>query len=627
MSRRFVLLTLLALGTATVVGSLAAAAPLGALTEFPANAGSAPFRIASGADGNLWFSDQGAGQKAIGRITTSGVISEFGLPAAAVPRQVRVGADGNLWFTDTNPAAPGIGRITASGTMTVFPLEAGSFPNALALGADGNLWFTDKGKNPTLTTLPAIGRITPDGTITKFRVGLNAGTSPNGITPAADGFLWFTDQGSPKAIGRIKTSGTPAEIGTIQEFSTGLGPNANPAAITTAGDGTLWFTDQSTVVASRAIGRVAPDGSITESSVGLLAGSQPSEVTPGADGKLWFGEQASPAGALGEIAMSGATWTITNHALPAGIVPGAIRTGPDGNIWFLDNHIGAQEIAQFGVGAPAASSGIAIAGAGHFGVPQVCQDTWNDWAGAQPSRTALGFDGYQWLLDGNAIAGQTAQSYTLRPGDAGHELSCKATVTYTLFPTTVSATSPAVHVKTAAELLDLLAAQIQSFNLEHGLAHDLANKARHAANKLADGKQSEACHTLDEFAQRVADEWGHDKSKLTLAQTKELLFEVYAIEISDAGCLSSASTLPAAEAAVADLIEAINGVADNGWANDLRHNAAEIGKQAARGDGNPCKKLAKLEKKITDAVPKKLSAAEAATLTTAANAVGVNLGC
>jgi hypothetical protein len=112
--------------------ALAAAAPLGTLTEFPLSAGSAPFRLASGADENLWFSDQGT-TKAIVRMTTVGVVHPFTLPSTSVPRQVRVGADGNLWFTDTSPAAPAIGRVNADGTIAEFPLRAGSVPNALAL--------------------------------------------------------------------------------------------------------------------------------------------------------------------------------------------------------------------------------------------------------------------------------------------------------------------------------------------------------------------------------------------------------------------------------------------------------------------------------------------------------------
>src|SRR5262249_1052429 len=57
---------------------------------------------------------------------------------------------------------------------------------------------------------------------------------------------------------------------------------------------------------------------------------------------------------------------------------------------------------------------------------------WSTWAGQQPSHTAYAFDGSQWLLDGSAITGATGQSSPPTAADAGHQLSCKATVTYPL---------------------------------------------------------------------------------------------------------------------------------------------------------------------------------------------------
>jgi streptogramin lyase len=77
MPRTFAVLATLALGTATVLGSLVAAMPLGTITEFALSSTSSPFRIAAGPDGNLWFTDQGT--RAIGRITTSGTITEFSI--------------------------------------------------------------------------------------------------------------------------------------------------------------------------------------------------------------------------------------------------------------------------------------------------------------------------------------------------------------------------------------------------------------------------------------------------------------------------------------------------------------------------------------------------------------------
>lgn len=501
MHRRLFLLTPLALVTAMVVGSLAAATPLGALTEFSAglNPGSVPFRIASGADENLWFSDQGTITKAIGRITTSGTITEFSLPATSVPRQVRVGADGNIWFTDTSPTAPAIGQITPSGTITGFSLPPGSFPNALSLGADGNMWFTDRG------TVPGIVRITLSGTMTKFSSGLNPGSLPNGIAPGLDGNLWFTDQGATKAIGRVTMTGT------ITEFTAGLNPGANPAALTPGPDGNIWFTDQG---ATRAIGRITPTGTITELNSGLNPGSNPIEITPGADGNLWFTDRGTTR-AIGRVTPSGTSWTITNFTLPSASLPGGIRTGPDGDLWFTDNNPSAQAIGRFGVGAPAASvAAPVVAGGGRLGTTQVCQGAlWSNWAGSQPSLDAFGFDGYRWLLDGVAIAGATSQSYTPTAGDVGHQLSCKVIVTYTLFPTTVSSTSAAVQVKGVAEQLADLADAVEGV----GPGRSLRSKLNQVQAALDGNDLARACSILGAFVHEVNAQTGKKISASTAA--------------------------------------------------------------------------------------------------------------
>jgi len=421
--------------------SLVMTAPLGMITEFSLGPTSFPFRIAAGPDGNVWFTDQGT--KAIGRITVSGTITEISIALnggniGSVPRQIKVGADGNIWFTDIG-SPPAIGRITTSGTITEFNLPAGSVPTALAVGTDGNLWFTDKS-----VSAPAIGRITMSGAITEFGIaanGGNVGSLPNGITSGPDGNLWFTDQGATKAIGRITLSGA------ITEFSAGLIVPSLPAAITPGPDGNVWFTDQGTPQTPKAIGRITTAGQITELSSGLSANSIPGEITPGADGNLWFTDQGITPKAIGRITPTGVTWTVAIYGLNAGSIPNGLRTGPDGNLWFTDTG-STKAIGQFGVDAPTASiAAPLIAGSGQQGTQQVCEgDRWADWAGQQPSLSAFGFDGYRWLLDGGAIAGQTAQAYTPTVADIGHQLTCTATVTYTLFPTTESVTSAATTV-------------------------------------------------------------------------------------------------------------------------------------------------------------------------------------
>ena len=178
-------------------------------------------------------------------------------------------------------------------------------------------------------------------------------------------------------------------------------------------------------------------------------------MAAGPDGNMWFTDQgtgvtpATPA--LGRINPS--TGVITEFTNPAGLNPSGspygLGVGADGSLWFTDKST-TKAIGRFGVGVPTASvAAPAVAGSGEQGTQQVCEgDRWSDWAGEQPSISWAGYDGYQWLLDGSAIAGANLQSYTPTGADVGHALSCRVTATYTLFPTTVSATSAPLTVLT-----------------------------------------------------------------------------------------------------------------------------------------------------------------------------------
>ena len=72
-----------------------------AITEFTIpTANSKPYGIAAGPDGNLWFTDNGAGQ--IGTINpTTHAITEYPIPYTNTnPYGITAGPDGNLWFAD-----------------------------------------------------------------------------------------------------------------------------------------------------------------------------------------------------------------------------------------------------------------------------------------------------------------------------------------------------------------------------------------------------------------------------------------------------------------------------------------------------------------------------------------------
>ena len=96
-------------------------------TEYPTpTTNSSPAQITAGPDGALWFAENNADQ--IGRITTGGTITEYGstqVPSfqgggtrAAVPYGIATGPDGNIWYTDYP-----IGRTpgTAIGRLPLVP--------------------------------------------------------------------------------------------------------------------------------------------------------------------------------------------------------------------------------------------------------------------------------------------------------------------------------------------------------------------------------------------------------------------------------------------------------------------------------------------------------------------------
>ncbi len=226
-----------------------ARAATGAVTVFAAD--SAPFRITSGPDGNLWFT--APSQLEIGRITTSGVVTLFGADGTQ-PDSITSGPDGNLWFTA--PSQLSVGRITTGGAVTVFGV--GVQARGITSGPDGNLWFAA----PQELT---VGRITTGGAVTLFGVGVQAAA----ITSGPDGNLWFTAS-QELSVGRITTGGA------VTLFGVGI----QPGAITSGSERSLWFTASQALL----VGQLTTAGSVTTFGTG---GTQPVSLTFGPDGNLW----------------------------------------------------------------------------------------------------------------------------------------------------------------------------------------------------------------------------------------------------------------------------------------------------------------------------------------------------
>jgi streptogramin lyase len=268
------------------------------------------FGIAPGPDGAVWFV---APSGKIDRIDAMGTVTRF--TTALEPRAIVTGADGNLWMTDDSTAQLLRMRANDSLPNAAFPIpsELGT-AGAIAAGRDGALWFTLPASNH-------IGRMTTDGELTRFPIPApdDLGTSDLvSIAAGPDDNLWFTESATNK-IGRL----TPG--GGLTEFPI-PSADSSPQQIVAGADGNLWFVERAT----GKIGKVALDGSITE-----LPATKPANaligIASGPDGNLWFTEGS--AHAIGRITPDG---TVTELPIPSGTDPSAIASGPDGNVWFTE---------------------------------------------------------------------------------------------------------------------------------------------------------------------------------------------------------------------------------------------------------------------------------------------------
>jgi len=297
------------------------------ISEFPIpTASSVPVDIASGPDGNLWFTESYLG-KNIGRITPSGAVTEF--PVGGAQGAIAAGPDGALWFTP-------VSRITTAGVVTSFPGVAGT---DITAGPDGGLWVARTNR---------IARFLPSdpNTAVEYPTVLPVSNIFE-IKAGPDGNVWFieNDHASNSArIARIdltKLNGCSANPALcITEFAVPGNETAAGSTLASGPDGALWFINGP----GGKVGRITTGGVITQFDVpaSLYGGGS---ITGGPDGALWY----TATNKIGRITTSGA---VTEIATPSSYNSGKITAGPDGNIWFLEpqaNKVGRVNLS----GAPA----------------------------------------------------------------------------------------------------------------------------------------------------------------------------------------------------------------------------------------------------------------------------------
>lgn len=213
--------------------------PSGALTEFPIPGNASPSALVVGPDGAIWVSDF---YGAIWRVSLSGSFTKY--PIAADPFDLATGSDGNLWFTDE--LSNRIGRMTVSGAVTLFSRPSPEQSWRCELGPDGNIWYSVIGRK--------FGRITASGAITEFQFTGDRGREATSVAVGPDGNLWMPDNEdfvcphpcsfdySQDGILRVSTDGVQTRYALPQNWITEL------AQITAGPQGSMWFTAQGGIV-------------------------------------------------------------------------------------------------------------------------------------------------------------------------------------------------------------------------------------------------------------------------------------------------------------------------------------------------------------------------------------------
>jgi streptogramin lyase len=296
--------------------------PTGEVTEHEVLEYSEPRGIALGPEGDLWFAEVNNPEcksecfSKVGRIDpATDSVAEFsaGITAGSQPWDIAAGPDGNLWFSErTGPVgyAGQMARINPT-THVVTEFSTGitgdTEPDGVTAGPDGNVWFTEEAGN-------RIGRITPSGAITEFPIP-TANSQPVSIVTGSDGNLWFAEQDSLK-IGRI----TPT--GAITEFPL-PSPDNEPRAIALGPDGNIWFA-----MDNGDIGRITPTGVLTTCTTGISGVIE--GLTAGPDESMWFTEYYESR--IGKITATGtglaSNCTSGSTPVPAAPPPAAASTPP-----------------------------------------------------------------------------------------------------------------------------------------------------------------------------------------------------------------------------------------------------------------------------------------------------------
>lgn len=341
-------------------GSANAAANLafGSTAEYPPGPGQAMGAMATGSDGNIWYSyapisTPGGGLRAMATGSNT-VLSSFAMPTALFPLPYQDpgslvnGPDGRLWFMQGEGAqgTPILGAMTTSGAYSAYPLPAGTTPGAVTAGANNDLW---------VTAGTSIVRATTAGALTSFPIPAGTTTAAF-VAPALgpDGAVWFAaSQSGGGVIGRMTITGSMQFFPLPMPAGGKTGWSIGATALGTGPTGVMWATVQAqNPLGSGSAGSVVsiqPTGVMT--TVASLPGDQcllDCAIISAQDGNAW----TTTGNAVVRITPAGAVTNYTVVTKPGNAQPSGLTVGPDRNLWFTDGVSGnVGELAMPG-GAP-----------------------------------------------------------------------------------------------------------------------------------------------------------------------------------------------------------------------------------------------------------------------------------
>lgn len=270
-----------------------------------------PSYIASGSDGNLWFTTKDY----VAKITIAGVETYYA-NGGGFAAHIAAGKPGFLWYTNLNA---NIGKIATDGTISIYPVPTASKTFDIEKGPDGNMWFTEQGTH-------SIGKMTSTGSATLFAIP--SGALPIGITAGPDGNLWFSALGGPTGM----EFGKLTRAGAFTEYPIASGTLGTPGAMTKGRDGNLYATNSMGGVFA-----VTTAGASTYYPTSFTSNFE-NGIAVGPDKQIWV----SPGDSADDLTeFNPKTLTFGKAAQVPGCgpsspgIPRGLTLGSDGDMWFV----------------------------------------------------------------------------------------------------------------------------------------------------------------------------------------------------------------------------------------------------------------------------------------------------